>query len=80
LVKKKTFELLSKKHLSMMTEGFWWGFVAVCKKSNINFKEVPINHHRREKGIAGYRLKSLPGIIIRNIIGLFKIKFSKINC
>lgn len=78
--KKKTFESLSKKHLSMMAEGFWWGFVAVCKKSNINFDEVPINHYRREKGIAGYRLKSLPGIIIRNIIGLLKIKFSKINC
>lgn len=76
---KKTFELLSKKHLNMMTEGFWWGFVAICKKSNINFEEVAINHYKREKGTASYGLTSLPSIIIRNVFGLFKIKFTKIN-
>ncbi len=76
---KKAFKLLSKKHLNMMTEGFWWGFVATCKKSKIKLKEVPINHYERIKGTASYGLTSLPGIIIRNVIGLFKIKFSKIN-
>ena len=76
---KETFELLPKDHLNMMTEGFWWGFVAICKKKNINLKEVPILHHKRKKGVAGYGLASLPGIILRNVYGLLKIKFTKIN-
>ena len=76
---KKTFELLPKNHLNMMKEGFWWGFVATCKKKNISFKEVPIDHYERKKGAAGYGLVNLPGIIVRNVFGLLKIKFSKIN-
>ena len=43
-------------------------------KNNIKFKEIPIDHFRREAGEAGFKLKHLIGIIVRNIIGLIKIK------
>ena len=60
-----------------MREGFWWGFVGVVKKKKLNFKEVSITHFKRTKGEAGYKITNLPGIIIRNTLGLLKIKFSK---
>ena len=64
-----------------MSEGFWWGFVGVCVKMKMNFKEVPINHFKREKrypGFKGYKIIELPGIILRNFIGLIKIRITKI--
>ena len=60
-----------------MREGFWWGFVAVSKKKQIHFNEVQIKHFKRSQGDAGYQLNQMPGIILRNVIGLFKIKLSK---
>ena len=60
------------EELSKMKEGFWWGFVGVCIKKKISFKEVPFEHFSRQTGEAGYKLTSLPGIILRNFIGLLK--------
>ena len=74
LGKKKLFHKLPKKFLLQMKEGFWWGFVAVSKKMDIYFDEVKIEHFKRSNGDAGYKLSQMPSIIIRNTIGLFKIK------
>ena len=59
-----------------MKEGFWWGFIGVCLEQKIEFYEVPIQHFRRTSGEAGYKLKNLIGIIMRNFKGLLKIKFN----
>ena len=59
-----------------MKEGFWWGFVGVCIKQKFRISEVPIEHFKREAGEAGYKLKNLIGIIIRNLKGLIKIKIN----
>ena len=40
------------EELSKMKEGFWWGFVGVCINNQITFKEVPIEHFKREEGEA----------------------------
>tara|TARA_B110000503_G_scaffold138203_1_gene223928 strand:+ start:588 stop:1295 length:708 start_codon:yes stop_codon:yes gene_type:complete len=77
LGRKETFNKLPEEFLLKMREGFWWGFVAVSKKKQINFNEVQIKHFKRSEGNAGYQLNQMPGIILRNTIGLFKIKFSK---
>lgn len=74
--KKETFKKLPEKFLLEMREGFWWGFVAVSKKKKINFNEVKIEHFKRFGGVSGYKLQKMPGIILRNTIGLIKIKFS----
>ena len=71
---KVTYKKLDKKKLLYMKEGFWWGFIGHCIKKNIKFKEISIEHFRRETGEAGYKLKDLIGIVVRNIIGLIKIK------
>ena len=75
--KKTLFMSLPFKELSKMKEGFWWGFVATSRKMKIKFDEVEIEHFKRSEGDAGYQLNQMPGIILRNTIGLFKIKFSK---
>ena len=36
---------------------------------------MPIDHYKRETGQAGYKIKDLPGIIFRNIVGILKIKY-----
>lgn len=74
--KKETFKRLPEKFLLEMREGFWWGFVAVSKKKKIDFNEVKIDHFKRLGGESGYKLNQMPGIILRNTIGLLKIKFS----
>jgi glycosyltransferase involved in cell wall biosynthesis len=71
-----TFKKLDKEKLLFMKEGFWWGFVGLSISNNINFIQRPIKHYPRLEGEAGYKLKSLPGIIFRNIYGLIKIKFN----
>ena len=65
---KTTFNKLPEEYLLKMREGFWWGFVAVSKKMKINFNEVKIKHFKRSEGDAGYQLKQMPGIILRNTI------------
>lgn len=77
--RSQDFKKLPKKCLLMMREGFWWGFVGTCLKLNFKFKQARIQHFRRENGVAGYRLINLPLIIIRNFLGLLKIKNFKIN-
>jgi glycosyltransferase involved in cell wall biosynthesis len=76
LAKKSVFlELLDKLHY--LKEGFWWGFVgaAIMKKKNI--KEIEIQHFERYDGsTVVYKLNKMPFIIIRNIIGLIKLKKS----
>ncbi len=74
--KKETFKRLPEKFLLKMKEGFWWGFVAVSKKKKINFNEVKIQHFKRLEGESAYKLNKMPGIILRNTIGLLKIRFS----
>jgi len=79
LGQKETYSKLPENLLLKMHEGFWWGFVGVSKKMKIEFIEVEILHFKRNQGEAGYKISQLPGIIIRNTIGLLKIKFSKFN-
>tara|TARA_B100001057_G_scaffold491364_1_gene581429 strand:+ start:116 stop:823 length:708 start_codon:yes stop_codon:yes gene_type:complete len=77
--KKSDYKKLPIRFLGQMREGFWWGFVATCKKLNFDFVEVPIIHYERKEGEAGYGIYKLPGIIFRNIFGLIKIKLLKHN-
>lgn len=68
----------SKKYLSFLREGFWWGFVASGIKQNYKFKEIEIKHYPRFDGsTVVYKPLKMPSIIIRNIIGLMKLKLAK---
>ncbi len=63
------------KYLCYLREGFWWGFVAICIKQHISILELPIHHRLRLKGTTQvYKPKKIPGIALRNIIGLIKLK------
>jgi glycosyltransferase involved in cell wall biosynthesis len=63
--------------LVYMKEGFWWGFVGACCKLKIPIEEIPIRHRDRFAGDTQvYKLAKMPGIIIRNSIGLLKLRFA----
>jgi hypothetical protein len=63
-----------------MVEGFWWGFIAICLKKNISIYQVKINHRLRLSGQTNvFHLNKIPLIALRNIYGLIKLKFLRIN-
>jgi glycosyltransferase involved in cell wall biosynthesis len=60
-----------------MKEGFWWGFVGACWKLKIPIEEIPMRHRARLAGRTQvYKLGKMPGIIIRNSVGLLKLRFA----
>jgi glycosyltransferase involved in cell wall biosynthesis len=76
LYKKKTI-LPYLKYYKFLKEGFWWGFIGTAVKKNLTIYELPINHRNRLNGeTVVYKANKIPSIAIRNLIGLFKIKFS----
>jgi dolichol-phosphate mannosyltransferase len=77
LFKKQTI-LPYISHLKHLKEGFWWGFVGMCVKNNLTIRENPINHRKRVSGTTQvYKAKSILGISMRNLLGLFKLKLAK---
>jgi glycosyltransferase involved in cell wall biosynthesis len=76
MAKKEVYLKLLNK-LQYLREGFWWGFVAAAKMYNLKFIEIDLIHKKRFDGSSVvYKPTKIPAIIIRNIIGLFKLKKS----
>ena len=74
--RKDVYKKLIKK-LGFMREGFWWGFVGAAKMYKLNFHQINIVHYERYDGsTVVYKLSKMPMIILRNIIGLIKLKRS----
>ncbi len=73
LGRKQTFAGLLP-YLAYMDEGFWWGFVAACKKTRTSIKELPITHAPRAAGKTQiHRFSSMPSIFFRNFTGLLAL-------
>jgi glycosyltransferase involved in cell wall biosynthesis len=74
--KKEIFlELLPK--LSYVKEAYWWGFVGAATMLEKKIIEYDIEHFERYDGSSVvYKFYKMPGIIIRNLIGLLKLKKS----
>src|SRR5262249_9685370 len=65
-------------YLIYMEEGFWWGFVGACSRLNITIDEVQIRHRKRSAGKTQiYKLRKMLAIMIRNSIGLLKLRFAE---
>ena len=77
LAKKDTYIHLVP-YLAFMKEGFWWGFIGACHKKNLSISQYSIRHYlRRDGSTVVYKLRRMPSIIIRNAIGLLKLRFAK---
>jgi glycosyltransferase involved in cell wall biosynthesis len=64
--------------LSYMREGFWWGFVGAARKLGMTVAEVEVEHRERFAGTTRvYTLKKLPQIVLRNGVGLFRLRCAK---
>jgi glycosyltransferase involved in cell wall biosynthesis len=63
--------------LVYMKEGFWWGFVGACWKLKIPIDELQIHHRERFAGDTQvFKLVKIPGIAVRNGIGLLNLRFA----
>ena len=63
--------------LTYVAEGFWWGFVGACCKSQVAIDEIKIRHRERSGGATQiYSPGKMPGIVLRNGIGLLKLRIS----
>ena len=62
--------------LALMREGFWWGFTGMCVKNKLSLLQIPVRHRPRFDGQTNvYQLPKIPGIALRNLIGLLHLKF-----
>jgi hypothetical protein len=60
--------------LGLLTEGYWWEFIARAMKAGIRIGEVPVSHRLRSSGhTVVYTPTRVPGIAWRNGMGLLKI-------
>ena len=67
--------IINTDTVGLIKEGFWWEFYAWCIKRNLEIVEIPIKHfNRKYDNTVVFKLKKIPGIAYRNIIGLFKLK------
>ena len=79
ILAKKDIYLKLLPYLHFMREGFWWGFIGAALKQKLIIKQVRIKHYKRYDGSSVvYSFSKMPAIIIRNIIGLVKLKLQKI--
>ena len=68
-------EIINKKDIGFIKEGFWWEFYAWCIKKNLEIVEIPIKHfNRKYDNTVVFKLRKIPGIAFRNISGLLKLK------
>ena len=80
VLSKNDFFVTINSYLNFMVEGFWWGFIAICLKKNIQIHQIKINHRLRLSGQTNvFHLNKIPSIALRNIFGLIKLKFLKVN-
>jgi len=71
-----TYKKLRSK-LGYVKEGFWWGFIGAACMQKMSICQVSIVHFKRYDGsTVVYKLGKMPGIVIRNIYGLIKLRFS----
>ena len=64
-----------------ISEGFWWEFNAWALKRNFSFCEYIIRHRKRSDGsdTQVYKTHKMPGIIIRNVLGILRVRLSRIK-
>lgn len=71
---KKRQVLPYLNYFRYLKEGFWWGFVGTAVKKKMTIVEIPINHRLRANGeTVVYKTEKIPGIAIRNLVGLSKL-------
>lgn len=68
-------EIINKKDIGFIKEGFWWEFYAWCIKKNLEIVEIPIKHfNRKYDNTVVFKPRKIPGIAYRNIKGLIELK------
>ena len=66
--------------LGFLREGYWWGFAGAAIKLDLRIGEVEIGHRKRLAGSSRvYTPLRLPGIAMRNAIGLSRLRFARVQ-
>jgi dolichol-phosphate mannosyltransferase len=61
--------------LGVLSQGFWWEFVARAGLAGFKIGEVPVGYRSRKGGVTRiYHLNKLPGIALSHLVGLLKIR------
>ena len=73
--RKDIESIIHKDVAGLIKEGFWWEFYAWCIKRKLEIIEIPIKHfNRKYDNTVVFKLNKIPGIAIRNILGLIQLK------
>jgi len=73
LIRQEVLERILPE-LGLLTEGFWWEFMARAAAGGFRISETPVNHRSRASGSSVvFQLPRIPGIALRNGLGLLKV-------
>jgi len=74
LMRRSVAESLVER-LGAMEQGFWWEFVARAYLQGFSITELPVRHRTRAAGATQvYRWRKMPGIFIRHVAAIWRIK------
>jgi dolichol-phosphate mannosyltransferase len=74
LIRGEVIRTLSPR-LGVLSQGFWWEFVARAGRAGFRIGEVPVGYRARKGGQTRiYHLGKLPGIALSHLAGLLKIR------
>lgn len=73
LIKRDVLQRLVPE-LGVLSQGFWWEFVARTLRHGFTIAELPVQHRQRSAGITRvYTLRKIPKIALLHLAGLWQI-------
>lgn len=75
LIKQEKLQDVLQGNLGILTQGFWWEFMARAFAAGLRIQQVPVNHRVRSAGETQiYNTRKVPRIAAEHIAGLFKLR------
>jgi dolichol-phosphate mannosyltransferase len=75
IMRRESIRPLLTDTLGLLSQGFWWEFMARATAAGLSVAEVPVRHRSRTAGKTQiYRARKIPRIAIENLHGLMLLR------
>ena len=75
IIRRPALERIQEGNLGILSQGFWWEFMARAVSERLRIEEVPVGHRARASGETQvYRPLALPAIAWSHLRGLFVLR------
>jgi glycosyltransferase involved in cell wall biosynthesis len=74
IMRRGTFGPVLTSEFGLLSQGFWWEFMARAAAEGLSLAEVPVRHRARSAGkTQNFRARKLPRIAAENLQGLLRL-------